>query len=312
MITRTYSLFLTVVFLLSAIAVPLLVGPRVKSKAQMPTQAQAASGNGQSQIDAPIAEFNPPQEKDSRKEAKRLRKNKRHNLRDANLSPEIRAALVLSEDKPVRIRRPANTPPPQAAPPAKTKHESTPLVIGAAPNDDSPVEPALPTYNSDAVVIGNIESSSAFLSEDKTGVYSEFALQISQVLKNPPGDLDPGALTTVLRPGGGVRFPSGNVKYFLIGGRGMPHVGGRYLLFLKYDNLAEAFYIVTGYELVNGKVFPLDSIPSYGTEDHPFAVYQKYKDVEESKFLTEVSDAILHPVLPHGGFVISAGTPERR
>lgn len=227
--------------MLSAIAAPLIVGLRAKTKSTPSPigTVQSAIGNGQNEPDVPIADFNPPEQQDPAKRAKRVKANKRHNLLDQNLSAETRAKFVLKEDKPVRVERPKSAPPGQIV---KGNHQDNPPVIGAAINDDSPVEPALPTYNSDAVVIGTIQSASAFLSEDKTSVYSEFALQIFQVLKNPSSGFESASLT-VLRPGGGVRFPSGNVKYFLIDGRGSPHVGNRYLLFLKYDNLAECYYI---------------------------------------------------------------------
>src|SRR6266404_8890020 len=43
--------------------------------------------------------------------------------------------------------------------------------------------PSLPVAQSDAVIIGEVTRAEAHLSNDKTGVYSEFTIQISQVLK---------------------------------------------------------------------------------------------------------------------------------
>jgi len=116
---------------------------------------------------------------------------------------------------------------------------------------------------------------------------------------------------TVLRPGGGVRFPSGKIREFLVAGRGLPRTGGRYAFFLKYDDLAQAYYIVTAYELLNGKVFPLDGIPQYGTAAHPFAAYGKYSSADEGAFLIDVRDAVIHPPLsaPSGFPISPTGTP---
>jgi len=305
MITKTFWLLMIVAFIASAITFPVVVAHRVKTTSQ-----QLATQSRRNEHDVPIADFNAPQEVDQRKRFERLLKNQRHNLRDKNLSQENRAKFILREGD-----LPRSGPPPQSGSPsgqnARSSHQYSPPVIGGAVTDETPAEAALPTYNSDAVVIGNITSAAAYLSEDKTNVYSEFALQVSQVLKSPLSGLDPEVPLLVLRPGGGVRFPSGNVKYVLVSGRGFPHVNKRYLLFLKYDNLSQSFYIVTGYELSDGKVVPLDSVPPGGSKAHPFASYESYTGVNESKFLADVWDAITHPVRPpQTGFPVTQATPQ--
>jgi hypothetical protein len=177
--------------------------------------------------------------------------------------------------------------------------------------DEDPPEEALPTHISDAVIIGNVTSARAYVSEDKTGVYSEFTVRVSDVLKSPSArTLVAGTEVEALRPGGGVRFPSGQVRKFLIGGRGLPQIGGRYVFFLKYDNLAQAFYIVTGYRLSDGKVSPLDGLPKYASEHHQFASYGRYVNVDEAVFLEDVRRAVIDPPKPApGGFPIVSTNP---
>ena len=314
MTTRLYSVILVVAFMASAIGVPLIVGPRAKttSSSSHLDAIQSSINNGQNEIDAPIVDFNSPPDADPAQRAKRLLKSKRHNLRDNNLTSDERSQFVLREQKPPRDpqrgTRPESTRP---MPSAKINHDYNPPLIGAAAGEESPAELALPTYDSDAVVLGYVTEASAYLSEDKTSVYSEFGFQISQVLKNCAKPVfDANRPLTVLRSGGGVRFPSGTVKYFLVSGRGLPRVNRRYVLFLKYDDLAKSFYIVTGYELREEKVFPLDSPPSGVTTGHPFASYRKYDGVAESKFLADVQNAILHPEQPpKTGFPISELNP---
>jgi hypothetical protein len=43
---------------------------------------------------------------------------------------------------------------------------------------------ALPSTQSDAVVIGEVTDAQAYLSNDRTGVYSEFTVRVKEVLKN--------------------------------------------------------------------------------------------------------------------------------
>ncbi|MFN2577129.1 MAG: hypothetical protein ABR607_05510 [Pyrinomonadaceae bacterium] len=308
MITKTYSTLLVLAFITSALVISFIHGRIGKTQVSQPSSAA-----GQVEVNAPIADFNSPEETDPAQRAKRLLKNKRHNLRDKNLSPDDRARFVLREEKSSRgVQRSRQGPTPLVVT-AKINHDYNPPVIGGAVGEESAAELALPTYNSDAVVLGYVTDASAYLSEDKTSVYSEFGFQISQILKNSRTSvLDGTSTVTVLRPGGGVRFPSGTVRYFLVGGRGLPRAGKRYLLFLKYDDLAQSFYIVTGYELREGRVFPLDSIPPGGTAGHQFASYSKYDGAAESQFLTDVEDAILHPIVPPTtSFPISQTTPNQ-
>ena len=305
MITKKFRLLMVVAFIASAVAFPVVVAHRAKTNSQ-----QSATQSRPNEHDVPIADFNAPPEVDPDRKLERLRRNKRHNLRDENLSPENRAKFILRDDDSARSNLPPQPRSTLSGQIARSGHQYSPPVVGGEVTDESPAELALPTYDSDAVIVGTITSAAAYLSEDKTNVYSEFALQVSQVLKSPPSGLDPEVALLILRPGGGVRFPSGNVKYFLVSGRGLPHVNKRYLLFLKYDSLDQSFYIVTGYELSGGKVRPLDSVPPGGSAAHPFASYDKYKGVDESQLLADVADAISHPVRPpQTGFPITHATP---
>jgi len=284
------------------VAISLLHGQNAKT--QVPTQLQTQ------ELDVPIADFNASEQTDPVERAKRQLRSKRHNLRDKGVVPENIAQFILREDKfSPRLPETGNKKSTTTQLPVSrnVRHDYNSPVIGGAVTDESPSEQPLPTHISDAVVIGNVTDAKAYLSEDKTAVYSEFTVQVWDVLKNSQASpLAVGTGVTVLRPGGGVRFPSGKVRKFLVAGRGLPHTGGRYAFFLKYDDLAQAYYIVTAYELLGGKVFPLDSIPQYGTAAHPFASYGKYANADEGAFLVEVRNAVIHPPPPApSGFPIS-------
>ncbi len=137
---------------------------------------------------------------------------------------------------------------------------------------------ALPFKQSDTVLIGGVFTGNAHLSNDKTGIYSEFGVQIEEILKDGNGTLkdsiSSGRTICVERFGGAVRFPSGVVQKYETTGQGMPIVGQRYLFFLKRINESD-FDIVTGYQLDGQVVSPLDgTVVEEGKGVYPFDVYQ--------------------------------------
>jgi len=145
---------------------------------------------------------------------------------------------------------------------------------------------ALPSTQSDAVVIGEVTDAQAHLSNDRTGVYSEFSVRVKEVLKNfNQVSLTPSEAIILEREGGAVRFPSGRVQRYRIVHQGMPLVGRQYVLFLKYDDQAQSFSILTGYELHKGRVIPLDSLDQFSV----------YKGTDENSFLNAVRDSIAYP-----------------
>ena len=96
--------------------------------------------------------------------------------------------------------------------------------------------PALPVERSAAVVIGTVRSAHAYLTPDKTGIYSEFQVATDTVIKNDPNNMiKDGATITVERRGGKVRMPSGKIVISWVSHQNMPRVGGRYLLFLTHQ-----------------------------------------------------------------------------
>ena len=147
---------------------------------------------------------------------------------------------------------------------------------------------ALPTEQSDAVVLGVVTSRDAYLSEDRTGIYSEFTVLVSEIFKDPAKTIISGAPISVNRSGGAVRFKSGKIQKYQIAHQGMPDVGAQYVLFLRKTS-DDDLLILTGFKLVNGHITPLD-----GNENNdprlvlPFA---KYAGTGDAEFLKEVRDS---------------------
>jgi hypothetical protein len=151
--------------------------------------------------------------------------------------------------------------------------------------------PALPVERSSVILAGEIVSAKAYLSEDKSSVYSEFEVRIETIFKNKSKQvLSPRDLIVIERFGGRVRLPSGKLFKSAVDNQDMPRVGSRYVLFLTNDFFGtthsdEDFNLLIGYELKGGKVFPLDRVST----KHP--IY-RYLNVDESKLIADLSSAL--------------------
>jgi hypothetical protein len=151
--------------------------------------------------------------------------------------------------------------------------------------------PALPVERSAAVVIGTIRSAHAYLTPDKTGIYSEFDVATDTVIKNDPNNMIKDRATiTVERRGGRVRMPSGRIVLSWVSHQNMPRVGARYLLFLTHqfetpNDTPKDFYLLTGYELRDGQVRLLDdTLPG-----HPIT---RYDGTSETTLLSDLLDTV--------------------
>src|SRR5687767_2462654 len=83
--------------------------------------------------------------------------------------------------------------------------------------------PALPTVISDAIIIGEISDAQAYLSPDKTGIYSEYTARVEQVVKQyAKAPISVNGVVDSQREGGRVRFPSGRVQSYITHYQGVP------------------------------------------------------------------------------------------
>ena len=161
------------------------------------------------------------------------------------------------------------------------------------------LESSLPVAQSSAIIVGEVVEAKAFLSENRAAIYSEFVVRIEEVLKNDGDEpIAVGDTVAINRLGGRVRFPSGRISSFYSLGQDMPEVGRRYLFFLGYNpreggNLTISSpremnrYILTGYELREGEVFPLDAGGAINFSEH--------QGKTAVAFLSEIRRAIANP-----------------
>jgi hypothetical protein len=91
------------------------------------------------------------------------------------------------------------------------------------------------TCGADAVVIGVQETSQSFLTENQEWIFTDNSVSVREVLKdNATHPLAPGSTITVARSGGSIDTPDGH--HIVVADPGYPplHVGGTYVLALRY------------------------------------------------------------------------------
>jgi hypothetical protein len=103
-------------------------------------------------------------------------------------------------------------------------------------DEGSALMPALPTAKSAYIVLGEVKTAEAHVSENKENVYSEFTVSVTKVFKTASSSVVEGSEITVDRVGGFVKYPNGRTLLYSVSGRNMPAVGGRYILLLSSLN----------------------------------------------------------------------------
>lgn len=145
--------------------------------------------------------------------------------------------------------------------------------------------PALPVSESAAIVLGEVTCRNAYLSEDKTSIYSEFTIQVEQVFKNDTESvITPGSQLIAERTGGAVRFASGKTQHYRLSNQGFPQTSAKYVLFLQHTDAA--YVILTGYRLREEQVIPLDGFPGAKL---PF---EQFRGMPVSTFLRALEETV--------------------
>jgi hypothetical protein len=195
----------------------------------------------------PIVDYDAPESSDKEKREKRRKKGRKHNGASIPVNPS--AELITS---------------------TSVSH----WFYGMPP---------LPTVQSDIIVLGEVVGADAFLSPDKTGVYSEYSVRVDEVLKTDDPTTTVGQMISVERSGGRVRLQSGLIQSYKVLNQGVPRVGSKYAFFLTRSQ--QDLRILTGYELRRNKVKPLDNV-------NLFAVYN---NAGVQSFMDELRQAMISP-----------------
>jgi hypothetical protein len=151
---------------------------------------------------------------------------------------------------------------------------------------------ALPFSKSDAVVVASVVSGQAFLSNDRRDIYSEYKGRVVEVLKNSEVHyLKPDDLLDFQSKGGVIRLPSGKLITRGALTDSMPQIGGRYLLFLRFDPNTEDYEVLMAYQFFAGRVYRLDGVGDSADKPKTVARPLHLETENESKFLTHVKSA---------------------
>jgi hypothetical protein len=145
--------------------------------------------------------------------------------------------------------------------------------------------PALPVDRSDAIITGRVSDAQAFLTAERNVVFTEFTVQVENTFK---GSTD--STIVAERIGGKVRFPSGKILTRGSVGR-FPSVNDEVILFLKRDETGKSYSIITGYRIIDAKVFPLDGY-NPGTDQKLVAGYKEWRGKEQQAFVAKLNEAI--------------------
>jgi hypothetical protein len=149
--------------------------------------------------------------------------------------------------------------------------------------------PGLPVSESDVILVGVVAQEHAYLSNDKTAVYSEFLISVKDVLKRSSNNtITENNLLTVEREGGVVRFSSGRLLPYKVISQGMPRIDRSYLFFLKRNESGEDYKIITAYQLKKTRVSPIDE----GMQ------FQAYEGMDKTDFLGDVKKVISNVIPP--------------
>ncbi len=117
----------------------------------------------------------------------------------------------------------------------------------------------LPVAKSDLIIVGRVVSGEAFLSENESAVYSEFHVRTEDVLRaTARSGIARETTITAIRWGGMLELPSGRVVRVEQANERLPHLGGRYLMFLDYERPFDGYRIITAYSLEGNQAQTLD------------------------------------------------------
>jgi hypothetical protein len=120
----------------------------------------------------------------------------------------------------------------------------------------------MPTSKSVVVVTGRVVKLQPYLSEDRSRIYTEIAIQVDDVLKGKVNNMLSAANTLVIdRLGGVLKLRTGRIVRddIHIKGLGKTRIGKRYTFFAGRVGKESDISLIKSYELRDGRVYTNDS-----------------------------------------------------
>lgn len=126
--------------------------------------------------------------------------------------------------------------------------------------------PLIPIEQSTVAFVGHVTGVQAYLSADRTHIYTETTFRVEEMFKSPENFRLPSDQTLIADQLGGTIKLSGRIVHdnTRVGFMGKPRVGGRYVAFLTPIHEGKDLQILRAYELREGKVFMLTEDGSPG------------------------------------------------
>jgi hypothetical protein len=147
-------------------------------------------------------------------------------------------------------------------------------------------------------VLGTLIKSQPYLSANRTAIYTEYHLDVEEMLKTSQEDLSivEGRLV-IDRPGGVLRMRDGKLIASTVSGTGLARpldLGRRYVLFCRLINDNRDLILGYAFELRDGKAYALWQSPGHDrpVDELPGAVSALS---EEQTFVQAVRNAVKHP-----------------
>jgi hypothetical protein len=164
-----------------------------------------------------------------------------------------------------------------------------------------PAMPLLPTENTAIIMLGTVVSLQPYLSQDKSFIYTEYAVHVEKYLKKDTDTLPAvGERLIVDRTGGVLRLRNGHIIRYDSSGTGMARplrVGERLVLFLNRIHNGASLMLGQGFLLRDGKAYTI------GESEEDMTLFGEIEGVEkkfsqEGEFLKAVQRAIQNPPSP--------------
>ncbi len=142
---------------------------------------------------------------------------------------------------------------------------TNPRVASVVSTDGEPIPPAIPFFESNLIVVGEITNKKGSLSNNKKGIYSESSLLVRDIIKQDNNRiLKPGNSLSFDRGGGIVQYPNGQRILYREDWQNWVKMNETYVVFLSNDDYQNPNYkLITGYLIKNNIVFALDSHPDF-------------------------------------------------
>ena len=157
-----------------------------------------------------------------------------------------------------------------------------PVTAGVGRVTEDPPPPLFPIDDSTLILVGEVIKANAFLSNDKKCVYTEFTIQVDDVLKNSDSNKAEPKKVIADREGGVVVYPNGQRVMYQDSSLGLPRLGSQYLFFLKKDDESLNYGIITSYEMDSGSARQVERGRNF----------DEFKDSDKTVFIEKVRNKI--------------------